>query len=436
MKVVEKKLENGHVLLEAVAATAEVSQAFKIAQMSFAQQQGVRPQKGMTIEQAVEQQLGIKDMDPIVAQQAIEYLVPFAIDKRNITPAYPPKPQFSMPIRRGQTFSFTVDVLPKPEYELESYDPVTINVPPFVVPEEEIEAQLLKIADSYAEFVADDPHPVQVGDSLLLELEASHKGEKLEALSSTGRTYMTGMNLMPEEFETQIIGMDVGETKSFSFTLPGDEDGPIDCVATVKEIQKKVIPEFTDEWVQKHLPMHKDAAALKEVISKEVIAEAQGQYEAMKLQIAASELARRFKGHRIEDAIYEAMRDTILTNMRGTLQQQGLSFEQFVQSQGGEQQFGMMLMMQTREMLTQGYALDAIFRHEDLKLTDEDFDAVARQMDPHNYKAVRRDFEQNGRNFVLRETAERIKANKWLLDNAVVKIKGEKAPAAEESEAQ
>ena len=43
-----------------------------------------------------------------------------------------------------------------------------------------------------------------------------------------------------------------------------------------------------------------------------------------------------------------------------------------MQSQGGEQQFGMILMMQTREMLVQGYALDALFRHEKMTLTDED----------------------------------------------------------------
>lgn len=82
MKVTEKKLDDGRILLEAVASTAEVSHALTAAQYRFAQQMGVQPTPGMSVEQAVEKQLGIKDLDAIVQQQAVEYLVPFAIDKR------------------------------------------------------------------------------------------------------------------------------------------------------------------------------------------------------------------------------------------------------------------------------------------------------------------------------------------------------------------
>ena len=40
------------------------------------------------------------------------------------------------------------------------------------------------------------------------------------------------------------------------------------------------------------------------------------------------------------------------------------------------------MMMQAREMLVQGYALDALFRHEKLTLTEDDLDAAARQHEP------------------------------------------------------
>ena len=128
-----------------------------------------------------------------------------------------------------------------------------------------------------------------------------------------------------------------------------------------------------------------------------------------------------FKG-RIEDPVYEAMQQTLVSNLRGQLQQQGIPFEQFVQSQGGEQQFGMIMMMQTREMLVQGYALDALFRHEKMTLTDEDIDAACRSMNPQNPDAVKREMQENGRGFALREAAERMKANQWLLDHAIVNV--------------
>lgn len=423
MKVTEKKLDDGRILLEAVASTAEVSHALTMAQYGFAQQMGMQIMPGMSVAQVAEQQLGIKDLDAIVAPQAIEYLVPFAIDKRNITPAFPAQPKADGPLKRGQTFSFELRVTPKPDYELTSYEPVSITVPPFEIEQAEVDAQIAQIAESYAEFVSDEPHPVAKGDGFLLSLEAMQNGEKLENLSTEGRTYLTGAGLMPDDFEKHLIGMNVGETKSFSFDMPGssEDEAAIDCTVTIKEMQKKVVPTIDDAWVAKYLPMYRDAAALRGGISDRVAAERRAQYEGFKLQMAAAELAKRFQG-RIADEVYEAMRGTLLANLRGQLQQQGIPFEQFVQSQGGEQQFGMLMMMQTREMLVQGYALDALFRHEKMTLTDEDIDAACRSMNPQNPAAARREMEESGRGFALREAAQRMKANQWLLDHATVTV--------------
>ncbi len=221
MKVTEKKLDGGRIQLEAVASTAEVSHALTVAHRGFAQQMNLRVAPGGSVAQAAEKELGIKDLDAVVQQQAVEYLVPFAIDKRNITPAFPPVPKVASALKRGQTFSFSLVVTPKPDYELTSYDPVTITVPPFELDPKEVDEQLAQLADNYADFVADDPHPVREGDIMLLALEASRNGERMEGLSTEGRTYLMGMGLMPEEFERQLVGMEVGETKSISFAAPG-----------------------------------------------------------------------------------------------------------------------------------------------------------------------------------------------------------------------
>lgn len=426
MKVTEKKLDDGRILLSAIASTAEVSHALTMAQYGFAQQMNIQMQPGKSVVQAVEEQLGIKDLDAIVQNQAVESLVPYAIDKRNIVPAYPPVPKPLSALKRGETFSFEVQVALKPDYELESYGPVSITVPPLDVAEAEVAEQLAQIVESYAEFVADEPRPVSKGDSFLLALEASQNGERMDNLSTEGRTYLTGMGLMPEVFEENLMGMEVGQPKTFTFEIPGmgDETGKgdaVECTATIKEMQKKIIPTLDDAWVEEHLPMYHDVAALRGGITDNMMAERSAQYEGMKLQIAASELAKRFKG-RIDDAVYEAMRSSLLANLQGQLQQQNVPFEQFVQSQGGEQQFGMFMMMQTREMLVQGYALDALYRHEKMTLTDADLDEACQAMNPQNPAGARRDMEESGRGFALREAAERLKVNKWLLEHAEVTV--------------
>lgn len=434
MKVTEKKLPDGRFELTAVAATAEVAQAFNVAHQSFLTNMGVQVAPGQTPEQAAQEELGITNLDMVSQQLAIDYLVPFAVDKSNLVPAFPPKPVVNQMIKRGETFEFQLRVTPKPQYKLTSYEPVSITVPPFTFDEAVVDQQVHQVLESYATYEACEAHPLGENDAARIKVEATQGGQPHKNLSTEGRTYIMGMNLLPEGFEKNLLGMNVGDSKSFSFDVPGAEEGeaPIDCTVTVLECQCKKVPELTDEFVAKNIPMVRDAAALRGSIRESLLAEQQAQYREMKLSMAADELSRRFEG-KIEDEVYEAMRETLMNNVKGSLAQQGVQFDEFVAMQGGIQQFGMMLMVQARQMLVQGYVLDALFRHENMELTDEDLLAACRAMNPQQPEMVRRQMEGNGQGFVLRETAARLKANRWLLENAKVTVEGEEAPAAEEA---
>lgn len=444
MKVTKKKLDDGKVQLDAVATTEEVNRALHQASVAFAQQMGLRPEKDKTIAQIAEEKMGVKDLDSIVESQALEVLVPFALDKKNLIPAYPPKPQPKSAMKRGHEFSFTLTVALKPDYELSSYDPVTITVPPFKIDESLIDQQISQMAEQYAEYVADEPRAIEKGDSCFVALECYENGKRMDGLSTEGRTYTTGKGYMPDGFDENIIGMKPGETKTFTFEGPGlDDDGNevtevVECTATVKEVQKKVIPVINDEWVAKNMPMFKDFAALRGSMVDQMSRQGKQQYDDYVRQAAASELGRRFKG-RIADEVYESMRQNLMNNLRAQLQQQGMTYEQFVEQQGGEQQFGMMMMLQTREMLVQGYALDALFKHEKMVLNDADIEAACRAMSPQqNPKMVRQQMEQTGRGFALRESAERMKANNWLVEHATINVvdpEEEQAKAKQAAEA-
>ncbi len=75
----------------------------------------------------------------------------------------------------------------------------------------------------------------------------------------------------------------------------------------------------------------------------------------------------------------------------------------------------MMLMMQTREVLVQGFCLDAVYRHERMTLTDKDLEDACLGMNPQgNPKTMREQLEASGRGFALRETAERLKAARFV----------------------
>lgn len=424
MKITQKKLEGGKVRVSAIASTEEVTKVLNSAHLAFAAQMNLRPEQGKTVAQVAEEHMGIRDLDAVVNAQAQEAMMPFAVDKTGITPAFPPTVEPKSALKRGQTFQFELTVTPKPDYELSSYDPPTITIPPLKVDPAEVDAQIAQMADAYTEYVADDPHPVRKGDSCKIKMKAFRaNGEEVGPLSTEGRTYVTGQGYMPEGFDEGVVGMDVGETKTFSFEAPDiDADGnevtsEFTTTVTVLEIQKTVTPEVTDEWVQKFMPFYKDVASMRAGIEESLVRQHAKEHEDRKRQAAAAEMASRFKGS-IADEVYEAMTRSLMNNLRADVARQGMTFEQFLEQQGGEQQFNMMTMLHTREMLVQGYALDAVFRHQGLSITDEDLEDACKEMGGGDPKMVRKQLEESGRGFVLREAAERLRANKWLVEHA------------------
>lgn len=428
MKITQKKAD-GKVLVNAVASTEEVAKALNSAHLAFAQQMNLRPEKGKTVAQVAEERMGIRDLDSVVAQQAQDALMPFAVNKTGIIPAFPPKVDPKSRLKRGQTFQFEVTVTPKPDYELTSYEPVTITVAPPVVDPAEVDAQIAQMANGYTEYVPDDPHPVQKGDACKIAMKAFRaNGEEVGPLATEGRTYVTGKGYMPDGFDENVIGMNVGETKTFSFDAPDiDEEGNeitgnFTTTVTVLEIQKTVVPEIDDAWVKKFMPFYKNLADMRKSIEDNLAKQREKQHEDAKRQAAAAEAASRFQGS-IADEVYEAMTRSLMTNLRADVARQGMKFEDFIEQQGGEQQFNMMMMLRTREMLVQGYALDAVFRHEGLVITDDDLTEACAEMGggQTNPKMVRSQLEDSGRGFVLREAAERLRANKWLVEHAIVK---------------
>ena len=159
------------------------------------------------------------------------------------------------------------------------------------------------------------------------------------------------------------------------------------------------------------------------------------QHEDMKRQMALPRWRRVSQGS-IADEVYEAMTRSLMTSLRADVARQGMKFEDFLEQQGGEQQFNMMMMLHTREMLVQGYALDAVFRHEGSSSPTTTSPGVHRdgRWSRPIPKLMRSQLEDSGRGFVLREAAERLRANKWLVEHAVIKDlpepASEAAPAA------
>ena len=264
------------------------------------------------------------------------------------------------------------------------------------------------------------------GDIVKIFLEAEEDGKRMEGLSTDGRTYSVGQGYMPAGFDENIYGMKIGEEREFTFEGPSFDDDFNETTQTVNakvkilEFQKEEIPEINDEWVQKVMPLYKDADALRAEVKKQVQAHDEQAYNAYLRDVAADAVQKRFEG-KIPDEAYEAARDNQVRNLQANVAAQGSTWEKFIEENGGPEQFNMMMMLEIRRMLVQGFVLDAVFRHFNLSIDDDDITTACIIMNPNvDPRQMREQMEKSGHGFALRESAERLKANQYLVDNAKI----------------
>ena len=324
---------------------------------------------------------------------------------------------------------------PLPEYELSSYDNVEFTIPKIHVTDEMVQASINSMADKVgANFETTSRKVVGPKDHLEIDIAVYKDGKEIEGLTSKQRMYSLGEGLMPIDFDRGIVGMKVGEEKEFTFEAPDLDDienvqnRPFDAKVKVLRVMRKAEVEVNDEWVKQYMPMYKDAKDYKKSVRAGLEKEAENMAEQEKMQRAAAALAQRFDG-KIDDYWYETTRADLMAQYEQQAKQQGMDLEDMLGQQGiDQQQFSMQMMFQVREVLTQGFSLDAWARHYNIDATQDDMKDFIKMMSPQATNQEKLDemfekikSEQNGKGEEsLYIATRRYLANKDLLEKATV----------------
>lgn len=275
-----------------------------------------------------------------------------------------------------------------PVYELKSYDPVEIELPRFELTDEQIDQQIMQYAEQYgAEYVPTDRKVVGPKEDIKIDISVSKDGKEVENLNADDRLYSLNQGFMPPDFDAHVMGMNVGETREFDFKAPDFDDSQAQeavfhASVTVNRIMRKTVPEITDGWVKKFMPMHNSAKEFRAYVADSMRQDVARMMEQEKNQRAAHALAERFEG-KIEDRFYEEARASLIAQYEQQAAAQGLSLNDMIAQQGMDQNnFSMMLMMQVREIITQGFSLDSWARHYGLEASEADVKELAQMMAP------------------------------------------------------
>ncbi len=211
-------------------------------------------------------------------QELLETNIPKILEESKIEPLVELEYDFEEIDFKGQKplkFSAIVEV--KPEITIDDYKGIPLKKEMVEVTDEEVEERLeeLRENNAYLETV-EDPSPLKEGDFAVIDFDTFIDGEKREDLSARDFTLEVGKAQIHADFDSQLIGMNVGETKTIKIKyapetpnkeLAGKE---VEFNVTLKEIKQKIRPELDDEFAR-DLGDFSSLDEIKEKIKEEVL---------------------------------------------------------------------------------------------------------------------------------------------------------------------
>ena len=298
-----------------------------------------------------------------------------AIRENDLTPLAQPELD-TPPIEMGQPYSYTARVAVLPPIKLGDYHAIRVAQPSTEVTDEDVEHTIEHIRQDQAAWMPVE-RPAQIGDKVTVDLKLNvgdrtvsdlHDNEFELAEERAG--IFTGM-------DAQVVGMSEGESKEFTTTIPEDYANTelagkeAQYAVTVKGVKVRELPEIDDE-LAKTAGNYETLAGLRDAIRKQLQTQKDSdarrtiREESLKAASAASQAE-------IPPVLVSDETDTMLGELRRTLEGNRLTLEQYLQMLGKtEEQYREELQPEATERVKRDLVLDAIADAEHLSVTDRE----------------------------------------------------------------
>lgn len=207
--------------------------------------------KGKAPRAVLEQHVGKESLLEEALEQLMPQLYQEAVKSQGLEPIA--KPQIE--ITQTEPVVFQAIVPLKPTVELGDYHDIKVKPEPVEIGNDGIETAMEQIRQKQAVLSPVD-RPVQFGDSVTIDIEASVDGKTL--LDHKGIVYDVDQNSAVPllGFAENLIGVEKNREKIFALHVPDDygikEFGGKECLCkvAVSEIKEKELPDLSDELAQ------------------------------------------------------------------------------------------------------------------------------------------------------------------------------------------
>ncbi|MEC9078217.1 MAG: trigger factor [Pseudomonadota bacterium] len=187
-----------------------------------------------------------------VLERTIQQSWQKALEEREIRPASEPKIEI-VTFEDGQDLEYKLAVELMPDIDDFDLSKVELERPVVPVTDEEIDKSLERLAANNKKYEAAEGCAAEDQDQILMDFKGTVEGKEFPGSSMEGFELVLGQGGFLPGFEGQLIGVQAGEEKQITVTMPedfGNDDLKGKEVAfdvTVKEVRKAVLVEINDD---------------------------------------------------------------------------------------------------------------------------------------------------------------------------------------------
>lgn len=319
-------------------------------------------------------------------------------------------------VKDHEDYTYTVTFSLRQSVELNSYEPVEIEMPPAEVTEGEIDAQIEMLMGYHATFEEVD-RPVQNDDYVTAAVKDIKGATRF---AGENRMFVVGSENFPTEVNEGLVGMKKDESKEISWTLMGEDAEEITIEVTINNVKERKLPELTDEFVKENFGFD-TIAAMRDGVKEELEGDKTSKLPGLKENRAVAALSERLELEKVdedyEQSVFSELGQTFLQN----LSSRGMTLDVWLQASGlTSEAFIADLHRQANDVARESLALDALARHLEIEVSDEDVDKEFVDAGVEDVEASKAQFVADGRMPAVRDSIRRSKAVDLLVENAKV----------------
>ena len=153
-------------------------------------------------------------------------------------------------LKDNEKLSFTVEVDIRPEVVLPDFAQIKIEVDDVVVTDSDLDKQIESLQIRFGTLTTVEK-TVESGDFVSIDLLATDGGKEIDGGSANEISYEVGSASMIEGLDEALIGLKVGESKSFETALVGmPESQKASVQVTLKAVKKRELPPLDDAFAK------------------------------------------------------------------------------------------------------------------------------------------------------------------------------------------